>query len=706
MNTETPKPASNLPNQKFWSTYRRILGYLKPYWLPFVASLLGWFLFSLCAAALADILQFIVDAVGVYGGQARTEAQKEINTVSGTVIHQQIGQGIVSGLVLSMTPDADLESLRIAIPATIGIIVIFRGIGFFAGSYFITYVSRWIVHDLRMELFAKLLSLPASYYDQTMAGHLVSKFTYNVERITDAVTEAFKVVGREGFVVIVLLTYLMYINWKLTLVFAMVAPIIGLSVAVISKRFRKLGTRIQRAIGEVTHVVQESVQGYRELRMFGGQEYERHRMHEASQNNRRQSMKLAVAQGINTPFVQLCIATAIGTLVWVILDVEFLQGMSSGQLVSYLSAAGMLAKPIRQLTEINSRLQQGMAAAADVFVMLDQASETDQGSYQQDRVKGKISFHKVNFSYAGSQKLALKDIELNIEAGETLALVGSSGSGKSTLVSLLPRFYDLAKPLSRKSLLEKPLPEKQLARNPASRHQELKHTKDKLGITGQSNSETENNKPKIELAEGKASKLEVAETFTTGQILIDDVPIENFSLSNLRSQIALVSQQVTLFNDTVFNNIAYGSMGKVSTSEVENAAKAAYAMDFIQQLPEGFNTLIGDNGVVLSGGQRQRLAIARAILKNAPILILDEATSALDTESERNIQAALDGLMQNRTSIVIAHRLSTIERVDRIAVMEQGRIIEVGNHQELLKAGGRYALLYQQQFANPIPDRS
>jgi len=411
-----------------------------------------------------------------------------------------------------------------------------------------------------------------------------------------------------------------------------VLPVIGIVVVTVSKRFRLLSRRIQSSIGDVTHVAQEVVSGYREMHLFGGVHYEQKRMHDASKYTRRQHMKMAVAEGISSPVIQMLVAMALSSLMWLALDPMVLAKMSGGQFVQFLASAALLAKPIRQLSEVNSDIQKGVAAAGTLFSTLDEMDEPDEGVFQKKEVDGHFQFKNVCFAYSLEAGNVLNSINLDVPAGQTIALVGQSGSGKTTLVSLIPRFYN---------------------------HSE-------------------------------------------GEILLDGTDVNDYKLDNLRSHIALVSQNVTLFNDTVYNNIAYGALAECSTEQVRAAAKAAHALEFIEELPEGFNTAIGDEGVMLSGGQRQRLAIARALLKNAPILILDEATSALDTESERHIQDALEEVMQGRTTFVIAHRLSTIENADRILVMDKGQIVEQGGHHQLLALNGRYAQLHSKQFADEI----
>jgi len=461
-----------------------------------------------------------------------------------------------------------------------------------------------------------------------MAGHLVSVVTFNVQQVTEAGTKALKTLLQQGSLVIGLMSYLFYVNWKLTLFFIAIMPLIALLVALVSKRFRMISTRIQSAMGDVTHVTQEVVNGYQEVRVFGAEDSERQRMELASHSNRRQNMKMALTEGISNPLVMLIVSLAFGAITGFMLNPTILQTMTTGSFITFLVASGMLIKPIRQLTEINSSIQKGIAAAASIFEIIDSEAEVDSGTLVRDSVQGEFKFSNISFAYENTDRLVLSNINFTVSPGETIALVGSSGSGKTSLVGLIPRFYN---------------------------HGE-------------------------------------------GSILLDGEDVNNYALANLRQHIAIVSQNVTLFNSSIFDNIAYGELAGCDPKQVEAAAKVAHAHDFIKQLPQGYHTDIGDDGVMLSGGQRQRIAIARAVLKNAPILILDEATSALDTDSERHIQAALETLMKDRTTFVIAHRLSTVEKADRILVMEAGEIIEQGSHADLLAQEGRYAQLYQNQF--------
>ena len=570
--------------------YLRLLAYVKPYWGLFAISILGFMVYASTQPMFATLLQYIVDS-----------------------FEQQ-----------------NREAVYWIPAATMGI-VIFRGVGSFLGNYFLAQVSNSVVHILRCQIFDRYTVLPNTFFDNTNSGQLISRVTYNVSQVTSAATNAIKVVIREGLTVVGLLGYLFYMNWTLSLIFIGVAPIIGIVVRYASKRFRKISHKIQASMGDVTHVSAEMINGYRVIRSFGGENYEKKRFLEASKNNFRQSMRLVKSSAIHTPVLQLIVATALAILIYFALIM--MDEASAGAFIAYLTAATLVPKPVRQLSEVNANIQKGIAAAESIFEILDEPNEVDRGTHTSKRVKGKLEFRAINFSYPNTDKPVLKDVSFVVNPGSTVALVGHSGSGKTTLASLIPRFYD----------------------------------------------------------------------HNSGEILLDDTEINQYVLKNLRHQIALVTQHVTLFNDTVERNIAYGALADSTTrKDVIKAADAANAMEFITKLPEGLDTLVGENGVKLSGGQRQRLAIARAILKDAPILILDEATSALDTQSERIIQDALERVIKGRTTIVIAHRLSTIEKADQILVMDQSVIVEQGNHSTLLEKEGIYAQLYRMQFRDPV----
>ncbi len=512
------------------------------------------------------------------------------------------------------------------LPFVIVSIVFVRGGGSFLGNYFLSKVAFSVIHTLRCEVFNHYTVLPNAYFEEQSAGHLVSSITYNVNQVTTAATEALKIVVKEGATVVGLLIYLLYLNWKLSLVFFAIAPIIVVLVIAASKRFRRISKNIQNSMGDITHVCSELISGFRVVRSFGGEAYEKQRFQDASAYNYQQSLRLTKASAIHTPLLQLIVTIALAVLL--ALGLMFIDQSRSGDFIAYITAALLLPRSVKQLGDINSKIQNGLAAAESVFEIIDVPPEEDGGSYTCERILGKLSFDSVTFQYPAAEQLALDNVSFVAEPGTSIALVGYSGSGKTTLASLIPRFYD----------------------------------------------------------------------YTGGKILLDDKDIKQFSRTNLRQHISLVTQNVTLFNDTVEKNIAYGQLYGTPRDKVIEAVIAANAMEFIQELPEGLDTLIGENGVKLSGGQRQRLAIARAILKNSPLLILDEATSALDLESERKIQQAMEVVMQGKTTIIIAHRLSTIEKADIIFVMDKGRIKEQGDHQTLLAQNGYYAQLYQSQM--------
>lgn len=576
---------SNPTEPTKFQTLTRLLAYLKPYWWAFVLVFLAFLLGGAMEAASASLMGFIVDAL--------KENHRE----------------------------------RIFwFPFLILLLFFLRGVSSFVGGYYTALMSRSLVYKLRIQVFNKLLLLPSSFYLNTPAGELNSKILFDVEQVTAASTESLTTLLKDGIKVLSLVGFLFYTNWRLTLVLLIVLPPIVYFIRRASKQFSKLSFGIQDSMAEISHIAHEAVSGFRVVKNYGGQAYEARRFEQASQNNLQKGLKMVVVQSINSPLVQFLMATGLCFVIWLALRPEVMGEMSTGDFIAYLSAAGMLSQPVKALTDVNQRLQRGIAGAASVFSLLDRENEQDLGKLS-PVIQGKISFENVSLTY-DNQKTAIKNFNLQINAGETIAVVGRSGSGKSSLVNLLTRDLD---------------------------------------------------------ASG-------------GRILIDDVPIGEIRLQTLRDQIAMVNQQVTLFLDTVANNIAYGSLSNKSRQDIENAAKAAFAHDFIMKLPDGYDTLLGVDGLQLSGGQRQRLSIARALLKDAPILILDEATSALDNESEHFIQQALEKVMHNRTTIVIAHRLSTIENADRIIVLDDGEIIEMGNHAELLAKKGAYAAMYERNF--------
>lgn len=498
-----------------------------------------------------------------------------------------------------------------------------RAFAGFVSDFSMRWVARRVVEAVRLDAFAKLMAFPVHYFDANSVGVVTSKLTYNTEQMAGASTKVVVSAVRDSLTIVGMVGYMLYLNWRLTIVFAVMAPLIAYYLRLMTPKIRAAGKAAQESVGAMTRILEESVGGQRVVKIFGGQAYERQRFATAVGMNRRMQIRMGRISGINSMVVELIAAAALSVVIYYSVG-----KFSAGDFAAFIGAVLMLISPVKSLTRLNEEVQIGVAAAQSVFGLMDAPSEEESGERQIVRARGEIEFRHVTLRYQNAKRDALHEVNLHVVPGEKIALVGRSGGGKSSLVSLLPRFYELQQ----------------------------------------------------------------------GLILLDGIDIRAFKLESLRAQFALVSQDVVLFNDTVFNNIAYGALREVSEAEVIAAAEAAYAWEFIRQMPDGLQSEIGDRGVRLSGGQRQRLAIARAILKDAPILLLDEATSALDTESEKHVQAALDRLMQGRTTLIIAHRLSTIENADRILVLDKGEIVESGRHDDLLAAGGAYAKLYHKQF--------
>jgi subfamily B ATP-binding cassette protein MsbA len=579
--------------------YRRLLGYLAPYRGRFVLGILGGVLFSATMTSFALLAKKFGDSVLVH-------------------------------------PD---PRAIVWVPLALIVLFILRGIGDFTQTYFMGYVGRRIVSQVRREVFRRILDLPIGYFDRHSSATLLSRLTYNTEQIGQATTDSIIVVVRTTLTIIGSLGYLLWLNWRLALIALILGPVVAWLVSVINRYFRRYSRRIQDSMGDVTRVAKESFEAPRLIKVYNAEEHVNRQFDAVNNHNLHSNMRLVLTKGVSNPIVQLVTAMGAAFVLSIAIADAYYGRMSGGDLLAFITALVSIAQPLRELVGVAGPLQQGIAAGQSLFELLDEPVEPQGGALQSLRVRGEVQLDHVSFSYAAAdvpgnggppaqRAAALTDVSLSVPAGQSIAIVGRSGSGKSTLVNLLPRFYDV----------------------------------------------------------------------TAGSVRIDGSDVREYELKSLRRQIAVVSQDVVLFNDSIRNNIAFGR--EVSDAAIERAAEAAHILEFIRSQPLGLDTLVGDRGMLLSGGQRQRIAIARALLKDAPILILDEATSALDSEAERHIQAALAQLVRNRTTLVIAHRLSTVEQADRIIVLDAGRIVESGTHAQLLARAGLYAQLHHLQFTD------
>jgi len=571
------------------TTYKRLLGLLRPY---------RW-------VVVITILAMVADAV------CMTLFAKEVKP-------------LVDKLFVNRDPN-----MIFWMPIIIVSIFFVRSIAVYIESYGSAYVGRSVVQDMRRRIFDKYLRMPTTFFDRESSGQQISRITYTSEQVAQATTDSAKIAIVDGLTVIGLVAMMLWTSWLLTLALLVMVPSIGILVTYVSRRYRRINVTIQDVVGRVTGVVEEVVGAHREVKVFGGQDYEAKRFDDVTDRTRKLNIKVAATNGLSTAFVQLAAAIALALIVFFATR-PFMahRGLTAGGFMRLFMCMGGILPSLKRLTTVQANIQRGLAAAQELFGIIDAPVERDEGTRAIERCRGDIAFRDVHLTYAGASMAALRGISLDCPRGSITALVGRSGSGKSSLASLIPRFYEP----------------------------------------------------------------------TSGEVLLDGHPLGDYSLRSLRAQIAWVGQDVVLFDDTIAKNIAYGALAGAGEAAITAAAEAANAMEFIRELPHGIHSQVGEGGTLLSGGQRQRIAVARALLKNAPILVLDEATSALDTESERLIQDALSRLMKNRTTLVIAHRLSTVEHADQIVVLDQGHLVERGTHAELLARGGKYAALYHLQF--------
>ena len=579
--TASPAPAGA------WPVYRRLLGYLRPHRAMFLFGVLGMVLFAATDAGWAAFVRFFLD---------------------GTFVER------------------DPRMVWLVPVALVGLFAL-RGISDFLQTYCPGHVGRHIVKTLRAEIFDRYLNLPVAFFDQHASGTLLSRLTYNTEQVAQATTDSITVFIRDTLTIAGLVGYLFYLNWRLTLFSLIVGPLIAVLIRRINQLFRRYSARIQDSMGDVTRVAKEAIEAPRVVRVFNAQRHQAEVFETVVEHNRRSHMKMMRTRALSNPVVQLIASIGLAGVLY-LATLDAMQGkMTVGEFTSFIAALMLITAPLRRLVNVAGPLQQGIAAAQNIFEILDRTPEPQGGGRALERARGDIEYRDVRFRYPAGEDDVLRGVSFALRHGETVAIVGRSGSGKSTLVGLLPRFYDV----------------------------------------------------------------------TAGRVLLDGHDVREYGLVDLRRQVSLVSQDVALFNDTIAANIAFGMAA--TPAQVATASQAARVDEFATQLPDGLDTVVGDRGALLSGGQRQRIAIARALLRDSPILILDEATSALDTELERQIQQQLEQLMHGRTTLVIAHRLSTVEKADRIIVMDGGRMVETGTHAELLARDGQYALLHRMQFS-------
>lgn len=601
-----------------WHTYGRLTSYVRSRAWYFVIALFAFFLAAIAEVFFAQILGSVVSSF-----EANSDASAS-----------NAATNAVSTKSWFWLPNYFLDYVPWPIPilfaCMIGVAALVRALSNVVGEFLLSRVSFYVVHTIRCELHDRLLLLPCSYFDESRQGDISNRLTDTTSKLRDTATEVLRILMQDGGKLVFMLGAMLLINLWLTLMFFVLAPIVAVIVHYASRRFRDLSIRIQSSMGEVTHFGQETVLLHKTIRAYSAQDQQSQAFQDASTKNRQQHLKMVATKATSAQFIQLLVAFAIAALVGILFIDQIKGGMDAAGIITYIGLAGALASPIKRLSDLNARLQIGLAAASEIFDHIDRDTELDDGRNELHATQAAIQFNRVDFSYQNSDKQTLTDISVDVAPGQTLAIVGATGAGKTTLIQLLLRFYEP----------------------------------------------------------------------TSGQILLNGEPLSSYTKDSLRNHIAFVSQEVVLFNDTIRNNIAFGRLQNSTTDQIESAVHRARVDVFTQKMQKGLDSNVGDRGTSLSQGERQRILIARAILKDAPVLILDEATSSLDAESERLIQAALDEMMSGRTTLVVAHRLSTVVNADTIAVLEQGRIVELGSHQELLAKQGRYAKLHASQFRN------
>ncbi|MBI5968080.1 MAG: lipid A export permease/ATP-binding protein MsbA [Deltaproteobacteria bacterium] len=594
-----PSAISSQGHLNFWALnlnlYRRLLQFVKPYWTRLAAAMVCMLFVSASTAASAFLVKPVLDDVFF---------------------------------------KKDLTMLKLIPLAIVGLFLL-KGFFDYGQAYLMSHVGQRIIADLREKIYSHLQSLSLSFFTRNPTGVLMSRITNDVTLVQGAVTDAVTGLLKDFFTIIGLVGVIFYRDWSLAIVALVVFPLAVYPIVNFGRKLRSYSFRSQSTMGDISSILMETISGNRIVKAFNMEDYERKRFARENRRLLEIILKSVRVRAISHPLMETLGGLGIAFIVFYG-GYNVIKGVASpGTFFSFLAALLMLYEPVKRLSGVNNTIQQGLAAASRIFEVLDTVPEihSKPGSKVLSSVSKGIEFQNVSFKY--EEDWVLKNINLQIKAGEVVAFVGSSGGGKTTLVNLLPRFYDV----------------------------------------------------------------------TAGGVLIDGGDIRDLTVESLRSMIGIVTQQTILFNDSARNNIAYGKIDQ-TFQEIVRAAEAAYAHKFIQNLPKGYDTVIGEQGVKLSGGERQRLSIARALLKNAPILILDEATSSLDSESEIEVQKALEYLMQGRTTLVIAHRLSTIRKADRIVVISNGMVVEEGSHEELLERGGEYKKLYLLQFIDGDLERA